>query len=77
MAPLVLAIFVVLALGAGASFVWGVPVLGIPLLIVALLICGIGMFVGRARRAGDIHAERERAKSQKTEFTERDRRTLA
>jgi len=77
MGPLALALLVLFALGAGASFVWGAPVLGIPLLIIALGVAAFGMFAARAKREGDIHQELEDAKAQKTEFTERDRQTIA
>jgi hypothetical protein len=76
MAPLILALFVLLALATGAAFVWGTPILGIPLLIIALGVGAFGMFGARAKRAGDIKTELDDAKAQKTEFTERDRRTL-
>ena len=76
MAPLVLALFVLFALGAGAGFVWGAPVFGIPLLLIALGVGAFGMFGSRAKRAGDIHSELEDAKAQKTEFSERDRQTI-
>ena len=77
MGPLTLALFVLLALATGAAFVWGAPVIGIPLLLIALGVGAFGMFAARARRAGDIHQELEGAKGQKTDFTERDRRTMA
>jgi len=77
MAPLTLALFVLFCLATGAAFVWGAPVLGIPLLVIALGVGAFGMFAARAKRAGDIHTELEDAKAQKTEFTERDRQTLA
>ena len=77
MAPLILAIFVLLALATGAAFVWGAPILGVPLLIVALGVVAFGAFAAHARRVGDIQQEREDARSPKTDFTERDRQTLA
>ena len=77
MAPLTLALLILFALGAGAAFVWGAPVFGIPLLLIALVIGAVGMFAARAKRAGDIHQELERSKERKTDFTERDRQTLA
>lgn len=77
MAPLTLAIVVLLALATGAAFVWGAPVLGIPLLIIALGVGAFGMFTARAKSSGDIRTELEDAKAEKTEFTERDRETLA
>jgi hypothetical protein len=75
MAPLMLALFTLFALATGAAFVFGTPLLGIPLLIVALAIGAFGMFAKRASETGDIHQERQQAKAQKTHFTERDRQT--
>jgi hypothetical protein len=77
MAPLTLAILVLLALGAGAALVWGAPIFGIPLLLIALGVGTFGVFAARAKRAGDIHTELEDSKARKTEFTERDKHTLA
>jgi hypothetical protein len=77
MAPLILAIFTLLVLATGAAFVWGTPILGVPLLLIALGVGAFGMFGARAKRAGDIKTELDDAKAQKTEFTERDRQTLA
>jgi hypothetical protein len=77
MGPLTLALIVLFALGAGAAFVWGAPIFGIPLLLIALGVATAGMFAARAKRAGDIHTELEDAKAQKTDFTERDKQTLA
>ena len=70
-------LFAVLVLATGAAFVWGTPILGVPLLIIALGIGAFGMFAARAKRSGDIKTELDDAKAQKTEFTERDRETLA
>jgi hypothetical protein len=77
MAPLILALFILLALVTGAAFVWGTPILGVPLLLILLGVGAFGVFGARAKRAGDIKTELDDAKAQKTEFTERDRQTLA
>jgi hypothetical protein len=77
MAPLILALFILLALATGAAFVWGTPILGVPLLLILLGVGAFGVFGARAKRAGDIKTELDDAKAQKTEFTERDRQTLA
>ena len=77
MAPLLLAIFVFLCLATGAAFVFGSPILGIPLLIVALVVGAVGMFAKRTAESGDIKDELHDAQAQKTEFTKRDRETLA
>ena len=70
-----LAIFVFFCLATGAAFVFGTPILGIPLLIVALGVGAFGMFAKRARESGDIKQELHDAQAQKTHFTERDRQT--
>jgi hypothetical protein len=77
MAPLLLAIFVFLCLATGAAFVFGTPILGIPLLIIALIVGAFGMFAKRTAETGDIKEELHDAQAQKTHFTERDRETLA
>jgi hypothetical protein len=77
MGSLALALLVLLALGAGAAFVWGAPIFGVPLLLIALGVAGFGLFAARAKRQGDIHQELEDSKAQKTEFTERDKQTIA
>jgi peptidoglycan/LPS O-acetylase OafA/YrhL len=76
METIVLPLFVLLALGAGFAFVWGAPIFGVPLLLLALIAGAVWMFAVRAARQGDIHNELENAKAQKTDFTERDRETL-
>jgi hypothetical protein len=71
-----LALFVLFALATGAAFVFGTPILGVPLLLVALGMGAAAYFGRRVAESGDIHQHREDAKAQKTEFTARDRRTL-
>jgi uncharacterized membrane protein YdjX (TVP38/TMEM64 family) len=75
MAPLLLAIFTFICLATAAAFVFGTPLLGVPLLVIALIVGAFGMFARRARESGDIHRSREEAKAQKTQFTARDRQT--
>jgi len=77
MGPLTLAVFVVLVLAGAGIWVWGTPVFGVPVLIIALGVGAFAMFSARVKRAGDIHNEIEDAKAQKTEFTDRDRQTIA
>jgi peptidoglycan/LPS O-acetylase OafA/YrhL len=76
METFVLPILGLLALGAGIAFVWGTPLFGVPLLILALIAGAAWMFAVRASREGDIHNELRDAKAQKTDFTERDQETL-
>jgi uncharacterized SAM-binding protein YcdF (DUF218 family) len=75
MPSLLLPVFVLLSLATGAAFVFGSPILGIPLLIIALIVGAFGMFLRRAAESNDIHQERRDAQAQKTHFTERDRQT--
>ena len=77
MAPLMLAIFTFLCLATGAAFVFGTPLLGVPLLIIALVVGAVGMFARRAAETGDIKKELHDAQAEKTDFTKRDRETLA
>jgi peptidoglycan/LPS O-acetylase OafA/YrhL len=65
-----------LALAAAFSLVWGAPIFGVPLLVLALIAGGFWMFAARAKRATDIHTEIDDAKAQKTDFTARDQETL-
>ena len=58
------------------AFAGGAVIVAIP---VALLAVGIAAFVDfnrRRRQAGTIHDHRERAQSDKVDFTERDQQTL-
>jgi uncharacterized membrane protein len=71
-----LPLFLLLALGAALGFVWGAPIFGIPLLVLALIAGMIWMFGVRVKRSGDIHQEIHDAKAQKTDFTARDQETL-
>lgn len=77
MGPLTLAVFVVLVLIGAGIWVAGTPVFGLPILIIGLGVGAAAMFSARVKRSGDIHSELDDAKSQKTEFTDRDRQTIA
>jgi hypothetical protein len=50
MGPLTLAVFVVLVLLGAGIWVWGTPVLGVPILIVALGVGAFAMFTDRDRQ---------------------------
>jgi Na+/H+-translocating membrane pyrophosphatase len=76
METIVLPLFVLLALGAGFAFVWGAPIFGIPLLVLALAAGGAWMFTRRAAQAGDVRQELDHAKAEHFEPTARDKETL-
>jgi hypothetical protein len=77
METFVIPLFVLLGIGAGLAFVWGAPIFGIPLLLLALAAGAAWFFGARVKRAGDIHRELEDAKAHKVEFTDRDKQTLS
>ncbi|MGZ4201866.1 MAG: hypothetical protein ACXVRH_07395 [Thermoleophilaceae bacterium] len=76
METFVLPLFGLLAIGAGLAFVWGAPIFGVPLLLLALVAGGAWMFGLRAKRTGVFHEELERATHDEPEFTARDQETL-
>jgi cytochrome c-type biogenesis protein CcmH/NrfF len=63
-------------LGAGFAFVWGAPIFGVPLLLLALAAGAVWLFARRAAQSGDIHQELDNAKAQRIEPTARDKETL-
>jgi hypothetical protein len=69
-------VLVVLAVLAAFGFVWGAPIFGVPLLVLAFIVGVSWMFGIRARQAGNIQNELYKAKNQKTDFTARDQETL-
>ncbi|HEY2601060.1 MAG TPA: hypothetical protein VGI67_05855 [Thermoleophilaceae bacterium] len=76
METFVLPLFAVLGLGAGLSFVWGAPIFGVPLLLLALIVGAVWMFGVRVKRDDDFQKEVERATHDGPEFTARDQETL-
>jgi Na+/H+ antiporter NhaD/arsenite permease-like protein len=77
METFIVPLFVLLAIAAGLSFVWGAPIFGVPLLMLALAAGGVAMFAAKVKRSGGIHNELENAKAHKVEFTDRDKQTLS
>jgi hypothetical protein len=63
---------VVISLG----FFGGAVVVAIPVAILAIGIAGMADLAKRRKQAASIHDHRERARTDKVEFTERDQQTL-
>jgi hypothetical protein len=59
-----------------SSLVFGVGIIAIPVVLVAVAIAGFVDLNRRRKQARMIHDHREQAKTESVEFTERDQRTL-
>jgi hypothetical protein len=73
---IVVAAFAVALVAMSLAFMGGAVVVALP---VALLAIGIAAFVDfnrRRKQAASIHDHREQARTEKVDFTERDRQTL-
>ena len=71
----VLAAFVLALLATTIAF--GVGILAIPVALIALGAIALVEFNKKRKQAALIHNQRERARSDQVEFTERDEQTLA
>jgi Flp pilus assembly protein TadB len=76
METFIVPLLVLLALGAGLAFVWGAPIFGIPLLVLALIVGAAWLFGARVKRASRFDKELEHATSDGPGFTARDHETL-
>jgi Na+/glutamate symporter len=74
MRTLILAALALLIL-AVVALIFSAPMLALPLFVLALIVGAFGLFARRAAEPADIQKERENARAQKTQFTERDRQT--
>ena len=73
---IVVAAFAVALVAMSLAFMGGAVVVALP---VALLAVGIAAFLNfnrRRKQAASIHDHREQARTEKVDFTERDRQTL-
>jgi hypothetical protein len=73
---IVVAAFAIALVAMSLAFMGGAVVVALP---VAILAIGIAAFVDlnrRRKQAASIHDHREQARTDKVEFTERDRQTL-
>jgi hypothetical protein len=60
----------------GFLFVWGAPILAIPVFLMGVAGIGALDFARRRRQARQMHTLRDEAKASSVEFTERDQETL-
>jgi hypothetical protein len=58
------------------AFMGGAVIVAVPLAVIAIAIAGFVDIRRRRNQAVDIQSQRERAKTQKIEFTDRDEETL-
>ncbi len=73
--PILAAVALVVGLVVGAAFVFGTPILGIPIAVLGIALVGVLEVIRRRQQAVDVHSFREQADAQKTDFTTEDRRT--
>ena len=76
-ATTVVSAFALAIVAMSFAFMGGAVIVAIPLAILGIGIAAMLDFTRRRKQATTIHDHRERAKSQKVEFTERDKQTLA
>ena len=58
------------------AFAGGAVIVAIPVALVAVAVAGLLDLTKRRKQAATIHEQRERARTEKVEFTERDEQTL-
>jgi type III secretory pathway component EscV len=66
-----------LAILIGFSVVWGAPIVGVPIVVVALVAIGAMYVRKQNREARDMRGFREQASTEKVQFTARDRESTA
>jgi predicted RNA methylase len=59
-----------------SSLLFGVGIIGVPVALLGVAVVAALDFTKRRKQATSIHAHRERARTDKVEFTERDEQTL-
>ena len=72
----VVAAFAVALLVMSLAFMGGAVVVALPVAIVAIGVAALVDFNRRRKQATSIHDHREQARTDKIDFTERDRQTL-
>ena len=58
------------------GFAGGAVIVAVPVALVAIAVAGLLDFNKRRKQAATIHEQRERARTEKVQFTERDEQTL-
>jgi hypothetical protein len=73
---IVVAAFAIALVAMSLAFMGGAVVVALPVAILAIGIAAFVDFNRRRKQATSIHDHREQARSDKVDFTERDRQTL-
>lgn len=73
---IVVAAFAVALVVMSLTFMGGAVVVALPVAVIAVAIAGFADFNRRRKQATSIHDHREQARTDKVDFTERDRQTL-
>jgi UDP-N-acetylmuramyl pentapeptide phosphotransferase/UDP-N-acetylglucosamine-1-phosphate transferase len=73
---IVVAAFAIALVAMSLAFMGGAVVVALPVAILAIGIAAFVDFNRRRKQAASIHDHREQARSDKVDFTERDRQTL-
>jgi UDP-N-acetylmuramyl pentapeptide phosphotransferase/UDP-N-acetylglucosamine-1-phosphate transferase len=73
---IVVAAFAIALVAMSLAFMGGAVVVALPVAILAIGIAAFVDFNRRRKQAASIHDHREQARTDKVEFTERDRQTL-
>jgi len=76
MTPLTVVVAAFILALVATSFAFGVGILAIPIAIIGIGIAAAMDFTKRRKQATMIHDQRERARTDKVSFTERDEQTL-
>ena len=59
-----------------ATILFGVGILAVPIALIAIAVYALMEFNKRRKQAAMLHDQRERARTEKVDFTERDEQTL-
>jgi len=73
---IVVAAFAVALMAMSLAFMGGAVVVALPVALLAVGVAGFLDFNRRRKQAASIHDHREQARTDKIDFTERDRQTL-
>jgi hypothetical protein len=73
---IVVAAFAVALVVMSLTFMGGAVVVALPVAVIAVAIAGFADINRRRKQATSIHDHREQARTDKVDFTERDRQTL-
>jgi predicted membrane protein len=59
-----------------ATILFGVGILAVPIALIAIAVFALMEFSKRRKQSAMLHDQRERARTEKVDFTERDEQTL-